>query len=276
MIGAIIGDIVGSAYEWDSIKTKDFRFFSRKSFFTDDTVLTIATAYSLLQAYSLVQVSDNSLVQVSDLNQQADYVTAFKYFGRKYPNAGYGGSFYNWLFSESNAPYNSWGNGSAMRVSPVGFAFDSVNDVLQEAKKNAEVTHNHPEGIKGAQATALAIFMARTGRSKEDIKQEITERFNYNLNRKSDDIRKKYSFKVSCQESVPESIISFLESEDFEDALRNAVSLGGDADTMACIAGGIAQAFYKKIPEKTVLEAKSRLPEEFIEIIEKFNKKFNI
>ncbi len=253
MIGAVIGDIVGSAYEWNSIKTKEFQFFSRKSFFTDDTVLTIATAYSILEG--------------------ADYVTAFKYFGRKYPNAGYGGSFYNWLISENNAPYNSWGNGSAMRVSPVGFAFDSVNDVLQEAKKNAEVTHNHPEGIKGAQATALAIFMARTGRSKEDIKQEITERFNYNLNRKSDDIRKKYSFKVSCQESVPESIISFLESANFEDALRNAVSLGGDADTMACIAGGIAQAFYKKIPEKTVIEAKSRLPEEFTEIIKKFNDK---
>jgi len=251
MIGAIIGDIVGSAYEWNSIKTKDFRFFSRKSFFTDDTVLTIATAYSILEG--------------------ADYVTAFKYFGRKYPNSGYGGSFYNWLFSENNEPYNSWGNGSAMRVSPVGFAFDSVDEVLKEAEKNAGVTHNHPEGIKGAQATALAIFMARTCKSKEDIKQEITDRFDYNLNRKSDDIRKKYSFKVSCQESVPESIISFLESEDFEDALRNAVSLGGDADTMACIAGGIAQAFYKKIPEKTVLEAKLRLPEEFIEIIDGFN-----
>ena len=255
MMGAVIGDIVGSIYEGNPLKTTMFPFFGMKADYTDDTVLTVATAYSILEG--------------------ADYAKSMKHFGRKY-TAGYGANFYNWLYSSENEPYNSWGNGSAMRVSPVGFAFDSVQKVLDEAKKSAEVTHNHPEGIKGAQATALAVYLARTGAGKEEIKSEITERFSYNLNRTLDEIRPCYHFKISCQESVPESIIAFTESEDFESAVRNAVSLGGDADTMACIAGGIAQAYYKTIPKKIISEAKSRIPEEFSELIDKFNKKFNI
>jgi len=255
MMGAVVGDIVGSVYEGNPIKTKQFPIFGSKAGYTDDTVLTIAIARSILE--------------------DVDYGTSLKQFGRKY-SAGYGDSFYNWLHSSSYAPYNSWGNGSAMRVSPVGFAFDSVDDVLKEAGRSAEVTHNHPEGIKGAQATALSIYLARTGESKEQIKHEITERFAYDLDRTLAEMRPVYSFRISCQESVPESIIAFLESDDFENAVRNAVSLGGDADTMACIAGGIAQAFYKKIPEEIVFEARTRLPEEFLAIIDKFNGKFNI
>jgi len=255
MIGAIIGDIVGSIYEGNPIKWTDFSLFGEKSNFTDDTVLTIATAHSILEG--------------------VDYAPSFKRYGRKY-TAGYGANFYDWVHSSSNEPYNSWGNGSAMRVSPVGFAFNSVDEVLHEAKRNAEVTHNHPEGIKGAQATALAIFLARMGTGKEEIKDEISDRFSYDLSRTVDDIRPNYYFKMSCQESVPESIIAFIDSEDFEGAVRNAVSLGGDADTMACIAGGIAQAFYKTIPQEIILEARSRIPEEFSELVDNFNRKFNI
>ena len=255
MIGAIIGDIVGSVYEGNPIKTRAFPLFGIKSSYTDDTVLTVAVAYSILEG--------------------VDYATSLKHFGRKY-TAGYGASFYKWLYSPGSAPYNSWGNGSAMRVSPIGFAFDSVDEVLNEAKKSAEVTHNHKEGIKGAQATALAIYLARINESKEHIKQEIIERFTYDLDRTLNEIRPAYYFKVSCQGSVPESILAFIESENFEGAVRNAISLGGDADTMACIAGGIAQAFYKKIPEAMILEAKSRLPEEFVEIIDRYNDKYNI
>jgi len=255
MIGAIIGDIAGSVYEGNPLKTTQFPFFGMRSGYTDDTVLTVATAYSILEGQ--------------------DYAISYKHFGRKY-TAGYGGSFYEWLHQSGYEPYNSWGNGSAMRVSPVGFAFDSVEKVLSEAKKSAEVTHNHPEGIKGAQATALAVFLARMGTGKEDIKTELTERFSYDLHRTLDEIRPYYYFKVSCQESVPESIVAFLESDDFESAVRNAVSLGGDADTMACIAGGIAQAYYKAIPQEIISEARSKLPEEFVKLIDKFNKTFNI
>jgi ADP-ribosylglycohydrolase len=194
----------------------------------------------------------------------------------KYPHAGYGSSFYHWIFSPHDGPYNSWGNGSAMRVSPVGFAFDSIDDVMREAERNAAVTHNHPEGIKGAQATALAVFFARKGESKEYITREISNRFAYDLSRSLDEIRPGYSFDVSCQGSVPESIIAFLESRDFEDAVRKAISLGGDSDTMACIAGGIAQAFYKEIPEFITKNVRERLPEEFLLIIDKFTTSFGV
>ena len=249
MIGSIAGDIIGSVYEGSPIKFKDFVLFSNRAEFTDDTILTIATAYSLLN--------------------KVDYTTSYKTFGRKY-TAGYGANFYNWLVSSDDAPYNSWGNGAAMRVSPIGFAFNTVDAVLDEAKKSAEVTHNHPEGIKGAQATALAILYARTGKSKSFIKQQIIEQFDYDLDRTLDEIRPRYSFHVSSQESVPESIISFLESDSYEDAVRNAVSLGGDSDTMACIAGGIAQAFYG-VPEDICETARNLLPKEFIEILDQFN-----
>lgn len=254
MLGAIAGDIIGSVYESSPIKTTEFPLFDRYSRFTDDTVLTIAVAYAILE--------------------NTDYATSLKYFGRKYPDAGYGMFFYRWMFAPGNKPYNSWGNGSAMRVSPVGFAFNSIEQVLLEAEKSAAVTHNHPEGIKGAQATALAIFLAHTGTSKSKIRQEISTRFSYNLDRTVDEIRPDYSFDVSCQGTVPEAIIAFLESTDFEDAIRNAISLGGDSDTLACITGGIAQAFYKSISNNIVLEVYERLPIEFQSIIDEFNTRY--
>ena len=255
MLGAIIGDIAGSVYEFNPVQTDKFPLFIAQSSYTDDTILTIAVAYSILTGQ--------------------DYTTSLKYFGRKY-DSSYGSQFRAWLHSESNAPYHSWGNGSAMRVSPVGFAFNSVAEVLAEAQKSAEVTHNHPEGVKGAQAIALAIYLARVGKSKEHIKTEISKQFGYNLDRTLAEIRPTYSFDESCQGSVPESILAFTESEDFISAVNHAILLRGDADTMACIAGGIAQAFYKTIPERMITAAKSRLPEEFLKIINDFNNKFNV
>ena len=256
MLGAIAGDVIGSVYEAHPIKSMDFPLFGRRSQFTDDTVLTVATAYSILE--------------------KCDYAESYRTFGRRYPRAGYGGAFYQWLFSQRSGPYNSWGNGSAMRVSPVGFAFESVDAVLEEAERSASVTHNHPEGIKGAQATALAVFLARKGENKDSIRDDIERRFNYDLSRTLDDIRPGYRFDVSCQGSVPESITAFLESKDFEDAVRKAVSLGGDSDTMACIAGGIAHAFYGKIPEDIVVNVRERLPDEFLEIIDRFMEMYGI
>ncbi|MCJ7626010.1 MAG: ADP-ribosylglycohydrolase family protein [Anaerolineaceae bacterium] len=254
MLGAIAGDVIGSVFEWERIKTTDFPLFSPRSDFTDDTVMTIAAAYGILHG--------------------VDYANAFKDFGRRYPGRGYGGFFMFWLNSPDNAPYNSWGNGSAMRVSPVGFAFDTVADVLAEANKSAEVTHNHPEGVKGAQATALAIYLARTGCSKEDIRNEIRDRFGYDLDQKLDDIRPVYQFDESCQGTVPQAIVAFLESEDVEDAIRKAVSLGGDSDTLACITGGIAHAFYKHIPVEIVRNVRDRLPEEFVQIMDEFRTRY--
>jgi ADP-ribosylglycohydrolase len=228
MLGAIAGDVIGSVYEGRPIKTTEFPLFQTRSTFTDDTVLTVAVADAILS--------------------DSDYATCFKRWGRRYPSAGYGGSFAEWLLSEESRPYDSWGNGAAMRVSPVGLACATPGTVLDEARKTAEVTHNHPEGVKGAQATALAVLLARHGEPKSAIKREIGRRFGYDLNRTLDEIRPEYRFDVSCQGSVPESIIAFLESDSFEDAVRNAISLGGDSDTMACIAGGIAQAFYREVP----------------------------
>lgn len=228
MLGAVAGDVIGSVYERRPIKTLDFPLFHAHSRFTDDSVLTIAIADAILQGM--------------------EYAEALKTYGRKYPNAGYGGAFYKWIFAVESQPYNSWGNGSAMRVSPVGFAFATVEEVLHEAERTAIVSHNHPEGIKGAQATALAIFMARKGLDKETIRTEIKRRFRYDLERTVDDIRPSYRFDVSCQGTVPEAIIAFLDSHDYEDAIRKAISLGGDSDTLACITGAIAQAYYKEIP----------------------------
>ncbi|SLM30813.1 ADP-ribosylglycohydrolase (modular protein) [Desulfamplus magnetovallimortis] len=252
-IGSILGDIAGSIYEGNPINSKLFPLFGGKSDFTDDTVLTIAVAFSLLTG--------------------VDYLLSYKYFARKY-TVGFSHQFYLWAHSSSLEPLNSMGNGSAMRVSPVAFAKNSVEEVLGEAKKSSEVTHNHPEGIKGAQATALAVFLARMGKSKKEIKQVITERFQYNLDRTLDEIRPFYYFKATAPDSVPESIIAFLESESVVDAVRKAVSLGGDSDTMACIAGGIAHACYKDIPDDIVAEVKKRLPQEFLMIMEAFEQKF--
>ena len=249
MLGAIAGDIIGSVYEGNPIRSKTFPLFGKVAGYTDDTVLTIAVANAILEGRS--------------------YAKEMKSFGRKY-TAGYGANFYNWLLSPSDEPYNSWGNGSAMRVSPVGFAFNTLDEILNEAQKSAECTHNHPEGIKGAQATALSIYLAKTGESKEGIKKEISQRFHYDLNRTLNEIRPTYYFKIACQDSVPESIVAFLESDDVENAIRNAVSLGGDADTMACIAGGIAEAYYKEIPDHIIEGARQRLPDVFLKIIDSF------
>lgn len=256
MLGAIAGDIIGSIYEWNNIKRTDFELFSSKSRFTDDTVMTVAVADAILN--------------------NKGYVTVFKEYGRKYPDAGYGGAFKKWFMSDDMTGYGSFGNGSAMRVSPVGFAFNTIEEVLEEAKKSAEVSHNHREGIKGAQAAASAVFFARQGRSKKEIKEYIQEYFGYNLERTLDEIRPHYKFDVTCQGSVPEAIIAFLESEDFEDAVRKAVSLGGDSDTIACIAGAIAQAFYGEIPKEIIKNTRKRLNIEFLHVIEEFNGRFGI
>lgn len=254
MLGAIIGDIIGSVYEKREIKTTDFELYSRWSKYTDDTVLTIATADCIL--------NDGS------------YTEYYQKYGKQYPKKGYGGTFQNWIFSENPQPYNSWGNGSAMRVSPIGYAFDALEDVLRIAKESAEVTHNHPEGIKGAQAIAAAIFWARNGSSKEEIRQYITKTFKYDLNRTIEGIRAEYKFDVSCQGSVPEAIIAFLDGNNFESTIRLAISLGGDADTLAAMAGSIAEAYYREIPAELRLESIKRLPDELIEIIDAFYLKY--
>jgi ADP-ribosylglycohydrolase len=229
IFGAIAGDIIDSSYEFNNVKSMDFELFTHETYFTDDSVMTIATMHALLNS--------------------ADYSEVYHSFGRIYPHRGYGGQFKEWLHSANPKPYNSWGNGSAMRVSPIGWYCSTIDDVLAEAKRSAEVTHNHPEGIKGAQATALAVFLARTGEGKEVIKETIQERFGYDLDRTIDEIRPIYKYDVSCQGTVPEAIIAFLESTDFENAIRLAVSIGGDSDTVAAITGGIAEAFYREIPE---------------------------
>jgi ADP-ribosylglycohydrolase len=252
MLGAIVGDVIGSVYEAAPIKTTSFPLFTAESTFTDDTVLTVAIAHAMLQG--------------------TDYGEALRRFGRRYPDAGYGGSFHDWLCTDHPAPYNSWGNGAAMRVSPVGLAGASLEEVLREAQRSAEVTHNHPEGIKGAQATAAAVYLARIGVDKARIGETLTQRFGYDLNRRLDDIRPGYRFDVSCQGSVPESIIAFLEADDFEGAVRNAVSLGGDSDTMACIAGAIAQAFYRHIPAEVMAETRTRLPDELLAVVDAFER----
>ena len=254
MIGAIAGDIIGSVYERSHIKTKDFPLFDPGCAFTDDTVLTVAVADAILTGRS--------------------YLESIREIGRRYPYAGYGGSFIRWLNADAPRPYNSWGNGSAMRVSPVGFAFTTEDQVLREATRTAEISHNHPEGIKGAQATALAIFLARTGRSKEQIRSETRRRFGYDLDRTVESIRPMYSFDISCQGTVPEAIIAFLDSDSYEDAIRNAISLGGDSDTLACITGGIAEAFYGSVPLEIYSKVRQCLSSDLREITDSFCRKY--
>ena len=250
MFGAIAGDIIGSPYEFAPNKTKDFPLFRVYSNFTDDTTLTVAVADALIH----------------DL----DIIDTLKIYTRKYPDGGYGESYIKWAFSDSRETYNSWGNGSAMRTSTVGYLFDKESDVIKNARDCAQITHNHPEGIRGAQAVSLSIYMARNGASKSDIRREISKWFNYNLDKTIEEIRPNYYFDVSCQGSVPQSIIAFLESKDFEDSIRLVVSLGGDSDTMACITGGISEAFYNEIPDEIISETRKRLPDEFLTIIDEF------
>lgn len=251
MLGAIIGDICGSSYEFTPIKSYDFELITEDSTFTDDTILSLAVADSLINNINLPQ----NLAK----------------YAHKYPMRGYGGMFFDWICTDNLEPYNSFGNGSAMRVSSVGFLAKSEEEVMRLAKWSAEATHNHPEGIKGAQAVALAIYLARTGSSKEDIKQTIESKFNYDLSRSLKDIEIDYFFKVTCQGSVPEAIIAFLESEDFESAIRNAIWLKGDADTQACMAGAIAQAFYKDIPSMLIDLVYDNLPDHLLEILHQFH-----
>jgi ADP-ribosylglycohydrolase len=249
--GALAGDIIGSVYEFHNIKSTDFELFSPKTTFTDDSVMTIASMYALLN--------------------DGNYAEAYQSFGKKYPNRGYGNRFHYWLYEEKPKPYDSWGNGSAMRSSPAGWYRNTLEEVLSEAEKSAAVSHNHPEGIKGAQATAAAVFLARTGSSKEEIKKYIEKTFGYDLDRKVDDIRPDYQFDESCQGTVPEAIIAFLESTDFENAIRLAISLGGDSDTLACITGAVAEAFYGGVPDHIALKVMALLPEELAALVKKFS-----
>jgi len=270
MIGAVIGDIIGSFYELNNTKNKNFKLFTPSSKFTDDTILTIAVADALLE-YG--QIKKNIFLNT---NKQKLFTGKLKHWGRRFPSAGYGEMFNEWLISGNSKPYNSYANGAAMRVSPIGFAFNSLNDVLKEAEFSSKLTHNHPKGIKGAKAIAASIYIARTGGAKQDIKYFIEKEIKYNVSFKLDEIRAGYQFDTSAEGSVPQAIVSFLESNDFEDALRNAVSLGGDSDTIACMTGGIAEAFYKKIPNDIINFAKLRMDISIIGIIEKFNKQFNV
>jgi ADP-ribosylglycohydrolase len=202
------------------------------------------------------------------------YEQSVREFGRRYPDAGYGGSFIGWLHADHPQPYNSWGNGAAMRVSPVGFAFNSETEVLSEAAKTAVISHNHPEGVKGAQATALSVYLARLGHPKEEIREQIGQRFGYNLHRTVKAIRPSYAFDISCQGTVPQAIIAFLDSRSYEDAVRNAISLGGDSDTLACITGAIAEAFYGDVPEGIRLKVQGLLPADLLRITEAFCRKY--
>ena len=256
MLGAIAGDIIGSVYENFRTKKKDFRLFTPVSTYTDDTVLTVAVADAILNG--------------------ADYGTTIKSYARQHPLRGYGPKFLLWMMSPSMEPYNSLGNGSAMRVSPVAHAFGSETEVLEQAAKSAACTHNHPEGIRGAQAVAHAVFLARNGAGKDQIKDTITARHGYDLSRRLDAIRPAYTVDLTCAGSVPEAIIAFLESNDFEDCIRNAVSLGGDADTQAAIAGAIAEPFYGGVPGEILCEVSKRLNPGFKETMIRFYERFGM
>ena len=260
MYGAILGDIIGSPYEFDrGNQTKEFPLFIATSCFTDDTVMTIAVADALMNAKGQ-----------SDEKIKEELIRSMRSWGIRYPDAGYGGLFYRWLRSRDPKPYGSFGNGSAMRVSSAGWLYETMEETRHAARLTAEVTHNHPEGIKGAEATASAIFLARNGSSKEEIKEYITTEFGYDLSRTCDEIRPGHHHDETCQKTIPEAVTAFLEGSSFEDVIRTAVSLGGDCDTLACIAGGIADAFYG-ISIALEAECMSRLPDDMNQVIERFN-----
>ena len=263
MYGAILGDIIGSPYEFDrGNKTKDFPFFDKGAEFTDDSVMTIAVAEALMCAISTGVIDDEEATK-------SIIVDMMHKWGRKYPDAGYGGRFYGWLHNNECEPYNSYGNGSAMRVAATGWLFDDLETTRKVAAWTAEVTHNHPEGVKGADATASAIWLARHGISKDEIRDFIVNEIGYELSRTCDEIRPGYYHVESCQETVPEALTAFLEGTDFEDVIRTAVSLGGDCDTLTCISGSIAEAFYG-VPEYLKEECERRLPEDMREVLTTF------
>ena len=256
MLGAIAGDVIGSVHEFKPVKTKDFELFNPNCNFTDDSVMTVAVAEACMN--------------------EEPYVDSLQAWGRKYPFAGYGSWFGQWIFSENPEPYNSYGNGSAMRVSSIGWLFDNEEMVLQKASETAQITHNHEEGIIGAQSIALGVCLARKGSSKDQIKEKLESTFGYSLGRTLEKIRPKYHFDVTCQGSVPEAIIAFLESEDFEDAIRNAISLGGDADTQASISGALAEAYYLSIPKPIKEFVISKITPEMLMVLNDFNQRVNI
>ena len=263
MYGAILGDMIGSPYEFDrGNKSKDFPLFTAESQFTDDTVMTVAVAEALLDG------------PADEAGMKAQLVQSMQKWGRRYPYAGYGGRFRRWLKSPNPQPYRSWGNGSAMRVSAVGWLYNDMDSVRRMARLTAEVTHNHPEGIKGAEATAAAIFLARSGRSKAEIKAYVEREFGYDLSRSCDEIRPGYRHVESCQETVPEAITAFLEGESFEDVIHTAVSLGGDCDTLTCIAGSIAEGFYC-VPEALKRECEERLTADLAGVLARVNKRID-
>ena len=248
MYGAIIGDMVGSPFEFDrGNKSVDFEMFTKKSVFTDDSVMPVAVAEALMEAGK-----DTTIQKVKWL-----VINSMQRWGRKYPNAGYGGKFRYWLTEENPKPYGSYGNGSAMRVASVGWLYDTIERTREIARATAEVTHNHPEGVKGAESVASAIYMARTGSSKEEIKEYVQSNFQYDFHRSCDDIRPYYHHVESCQETVPEAFTAFFEGNSFEEVIRLAVSLGGDCDTLTCIAGGIAEAYYG-VPDSFIHECEKR------------------
>ena len=261
MYGAILGDIIGSPYEFDrSPKSKDFPLFSPESRFTDDTVMTIGIA----DAFLLVPASASK----GEIRQQL--VRSMQRFGRAYPTIGYGAKFLAWLMADDPRPYGSWGNGSAMRVSSVGWLFDDLDMVLRMAELSAAVSHDHPEAVRGAQAVAAAIFLARSGHGKPEIKTYIETRFGYDLSRTCDEIRPHYRHDVSCRGTVPEAVTAFLEGQDFEDVIRTAVSLGGDCDTLTCIAGAMAEAFYG-VPEELKRACRAYLTEDLLDVLDRFD-----
>ena len=267
MLGAIVGDVVGSPFEFDwhreEAHSKKFELVSRRSYVTDDSIMTLAVADAIMRA--IPKLGD----AVSEEKFRGQIIASMQRFGRMYPNAGYGSNFRNWLTEDNPQPYNSWGNGSAMRVSPIAWAFDTLEDVEKFAEISAAVSHNHPEGIKGAQATAGAIFLARKGKSKDDIRKYVTSRYGYDLSRTLDDIRPSYWHVESCQETVPEAITAFLEGKDFEDVTRCAVSLSGDSDTLTDISCAIAEGFYG-IPDEICEMVEPKLDEFMTDLLLKW------
>jgi ADP-ribosylglycohydrolase len=254
MLGALVGDIIGSTYEWYNTKRSDFELFEKGCRFTDDSVMTLAVAKWLIE---------------DENHSTAQLIKCMQELGRKHPDAGYGGHFYSWLFAKNPQPYNSWGNGAGMRVSPVGLYANTLEEALELAEITASVSHNHPEGVKGAQAIAASVFLCKEGRSKQKIKEYVEQTFGYNLHRTIAEIRPRYGFDVSCQGSVPEAIIAFLEGNSFEEVIRLAISLGGDSDTIGAMAGAIAACRYP-IPEEIAERCDSLLTEDLRDIKDEF------
>ncbi len=261
ILGAIAGDTIGSVYEFNPTKDYNFELLRNDMCYTDDSVMTLAVAQWILSDPTL---SHDKLVEV------------MQDFGHRYPNpvGSYGWMFGQWLCSDDPQPYNSWGNGSAMRVSPVGFAFDTLEETLHVAKISAEVTHNHPEGIKGAQAVAAAIFLSRNGKDKDEVRKYIEETFGYDLHRTYEEAKDGYAFEASCQETVPQSIIAFLASKDYEDAIRLTVAMGGDADTMGAITGAIAGAYYNDAPDDIMTFTLNKMPQHLKDVYSEFSKRY--